>query len=165
MARRARDPRPRRNLRRNPDGTLYDVDERRAVSLSELADEVRSGRRFTALEHGSDRDCTQTVLLAVLGSALPGGGARAALSNGHVPGFAGAVSAIAGALRQRADDEQGYGDARPRRAAGPRRGRQPRSGLDGPDTLDAASSADSPDRLDTASSADSPDTLDLGDES
>ena len=105
-----RDPRPQRSLRRDGDGTLYDLDERRTIAITELAEEVRVGRRFKARQQGSERDCTQQVLLEVLaavgpakGSLLPGAGAQ-------LHGLAGAVGAIAGAIVDRRDGASTDGD-------------------------------------------------------
>lgn len=57
---------PKRTLRREADGSLYDVDERRRVSLSELRDDVRTGRKFKASRHDSGADCTYEVLADVV---------------------------------------------------------------------------------------------------
>jgi hypothetical protein len=100
---RRRDPRPPRRLRRDGDGELYELDEHRVISLSELAEDVRSGRRFRAYQHGSERDCTQQVLLAVLGAAAPGGRLSSPGSSGA--GLAGAVGAVAAVIADRRADE------------------------------------------------------------
>jgi PHB/PHA accumulation regulator DNA-binding domain len=103
MSRIPRDERPPRRLRRDDDGSLYELDERRHITVRELADDVRGGRRFRVHQHGSERDCTQQVLLEVLATAAPGpaltagGGAMA----GALPGLAGAVGMLAGALSAR----------------------------------------------------------------
>ncbi|MGH8905747.1 MAG: hypothetical protein ACRD0K_04365 [Egibacteraceae bacterium] len=62
---------PPRSLRRDSQGALYDVEERRPVSTEELRDDVRSGRRFRAHRHDTGADCTYEVLVVVLTSALP----------------------------------------------------------------------------------------------
>jgi PHB/PHA accumulation regulator DNA-binding domain len=64
----------RRSLRRESDGSLYDLDERRRVSLGELRDEVRDGRRFRACHHETGADCTNDVLMDVLQSGVAGRG-------------------------------------------------------------------------------------------
>ena len=107
MSRAPRDLRPPRSLRRAGDGALYDLDERRTITLAELAEEVRVGRRFRASREGSERDCTQQVLLEVLGAAGPLRPTSLA-SGGNVSGLAAAVGAIAGAIA----DRPGSGDAR-----------------------------------------------------
>jgi hypothetical protein len=91
---------PARMLRRDGDGTLYDVDEHRTVSLAELAEEVREGRRFRVHQHSSGRECTQQVLLEVLGAGAPAGalGTGIASAGARVGGLAGAVGTIAGAI-------------------------------------------------------------------
>jgi polyhydroxyalkanoate synthesis regulator protein len=77
----------RRELRRSPDGALFDVDQHRQVTLAELAADVREGRRFRARHADTDEVCTQRVLLEVLqASAIP-----------HVPATAGA-QAMTGSL-------------------------------------------------------------------
>lgn len=58
-----------RVLRRELDGELFDLDERRVVSISELREDVRAGRRFRAEDRESGRDCTY----AVLGRVVTGG--------------------------------------------------------------------------------------------
>jgi hypothetical protein len=105
---RRRDPRPPRRLRRDGDGALYDLDERRTVSLAELAEEVQAGRRFRAHRHGSERDCTQQVLLQVLGASaltVPGGSrGLAAYAPGlaaYAPGLAAVLGSVAGSLADR----------------------------------------------------------------
>jgi hypothetical protein len=95
-----RDPRPPRRLRRDGDGSLYDLDELRAVALVELAEEVRGGRRFRAHHHDSDRDCTQQVLLEVVGAAAPmaAGPALGSVAWDRMADLPGALTLIAGAL-------------------------------------------------------------------
>jgi len=67
-----------RRLRRELDGELFDLDERRVVSLSELREDVRAGRRFRAEDRGSGGDCTYAVLGRVVtgGTAGPRAGER-----------------------------------------------------------------------------------------
>lgn len=62
---------PRRQLRRESDRTLYDLNERRRVEMSELCDDVRSGRYFRVIRHTSGEDCTQEVLAEVLLAGVP----------------------------------------------------------------------------------------------
>jgi hypothetical protein len=102
----ARDSRPPRSLRRDADGTLYDLDERRTISIGELAEEVRMGRRFRAVQQGSERVCTQQVLLEVLGAVGPSPPAALAAGPG-LHGLAGAVGLVAGALADRRASERG----------------------------------------------------------
>ncbi|MHB8690047.1 MAG: hypothetical protein ACYDHH_02265 [Solirubrobacteraceae bacterium] len=99
-------------LRRDGDGTLYDLEERRTIPIAELAEEVRVGRRFRAHQQGSERDCTQQVLLEVLGAV---GRARpTSLSAGSgLPGLAGAVSAVAGVIVDRHGFERDSDGAAP----------------------------------------------------
>jgi hypothetical protein len=71
---------------------LYDVDERRRVELSELVDDVRSGRYFRAARHTSGENCTQEVLAQVLAAGTPkptqsGGAAFAGLVSGVLSGI------------------------------------------------------------------------------
>ncbi|GAA3446890.1 hypothetical protein Pve01_46460 [Planomonospora venezuelensis] len=61
-----------RRLRLRNDGELYDLDERRAVDLEELCDDVRSGRRFRAYRQHTGAECTNEVLVEILRMALPG---------------------------------------------------------------------------------------------
>ncbi|MGW5531877.1 polyhydroxyalkanoate synthesis regulator DNA-binding domain-containing protein [Streptomyces xanthochromogenes] len=58
-----------RVLHRQISGELYDGVECRAVTLCELSQEVRAGRRFCVYEQATGTDCTYDVLGAVLNSA------------------------------------------------------------------------------------------------
>ncbi|WP_026413414.1 polyhydroxyalkanoate synthesis regulator DNA-binding domain-containing protein [Actinomadura oligospora] len=62
---------PVRRLRLEPDGDLYDLEERRRVTLKELGDEVKVGRQFRVRHAETDTDCTHEVLLEVLRASLP----------------------------------------------------------------------------------------------
>ena len=66
---------PRRQLRRESDKSLYDLTERRRVEMSELCDDVRSGRYFRVIRHTSGEDCTQEVLAEVIVAGVPKPGA------------------------------------------------------------------------------------------
>jgi len=55
-----------RVLRRDADGALFDLDEQRVISLAELRDDVRGGRRFRAQRHGDGGDCTYAVLAEIV---------------------------------------------------------------------------------------------------
>jgi hypothetical protein len=68
--RRPRSDLPRRRLRKESDGALFDVDERRRIGLDELRDDIRAGRYFRAVRHSSGEDCTQEVLAQVLASGV-----------------------------------------------------------------------------------------------
>jgi hypothetical protein len=124
-----RDPRPARGLRRDGDGTLYDLEERRTIPITELAEEVRVGRRFRAHQQGSERDCTQQVLLEVLGSVGPARPASLPAGSG-LPGLAGALSAVAGAIVDRRGFERD-GDGPAGSANGAGRQARPRLELEG----------------------------------
>jgi hypothetical protein len=92
MRRRPRNPLPKRRLRQESDGSLYDVDERRRVELSELCEDVRSGRFFRAARHTSGENCTQEVLAKVLAAGVPkppqsGGAALAGMVTGVLSGI------------------------------------------------------------------------------
>jgi hypothetical protein len=124
-----RDPRPARVLRRDGDGTLYDLEERRTIPITELAEEVRVGRRFRAHQQGSERDCTQQVLLEVLGAV--GSTGPVSLSAGsRLQGLAGAVSAVAGAITDRQGQERD-GAGAPRSVNGAGRPARPKLELEG----------------------------------
>jgi hypothetical protein len=56
-------------LRREPGGELLDLEKRRVVSISELREDVRAGRRFRVEDREGGRDCTY----AVLGCVVKGG--------------------------------------------------------------------------------------------
>jgi hypothetical protein len=58
-------------LRRETDGLLFDIDERRRVELGELRDNIRDGRFFEAVRHSTGEDCTHEVLNEVLLLTLP----------------------------------------------------------------------------------------------
>jgi polyhydroxyalkanoate synthesis regulator protein len=60
-------------LQLDGDGALYDADEQRLVTLAELRDEVRNGRRFRAFRHDTGADCTYEVLANILHAAFPDG--------------------------------------------------------------------------------------------
>lgn len=84
-------------------GRLFDALTLRPVTLEELADEVRSGRRFRVRGAESGVDCTYQVLAQVLLTALaptPPGTARAAgRSSGIVELLCDAVGAASCAGR------------------------------------------------------------------
>lgn len=63
-------------LVRAPDGSLHDAGERRTVTIEELLDGLRSGRRFRVHRQSTGTDCTSEVLREVLGVALLGPGPR-----------------------------------------------------------------------------------------
>jgi hypothetical protein len=67
-----RSPLPKRRLRREGDGSLYDLDEHRRIEPAELADDVRAGRYFRVARASSGEDCTQEVLSQVILQAAPG---------------------------------------------------------------------------------------------
>lgn len=89
MGRLPRDPRPARNLTRGRDGSLFDVDEHRQISLAELADDVRDGRRFRVRHADTDQICTQRVLLEVLQASVTPGPASSLAAG--LPALASAV--------------------------------------------------------------------------
>ncbi|MFC4906978.1 hypothetical protein [Actinomadura gamaensis] len=70
MPERPRSEHRRRRLRREGDGRLFDLDERRFAGLAELADDIRAGRPFQAHRQGTGAECTNQVLVEVLRSAL-----------------------------------------------------------------------------------------------
>lgn len=123
MPRRAsRSPLPRRRLRQESDGSLYDVDERRRVELVELVDDVRSGRFFRAARHTSGENCTQEVLAQVLAAGAPkptrsGGGAFAGMVSSVLTGIVGGLNSKSVAP---------IGREQPRIEAVPAREQQPR---------------------------------------
>lgn len=117
-----RDPRPPRMLRRESDGSLYDTDEHRRVSVAELGDDVRAGRRFRAHHHESGDDCTRSVLLEVLRSSAPAGqGIDRFIGATQLPALTSALAAIAA----RAAEERIGRDGGLRRANGRRRSAAP----------------------------------------
>lgn len=116
--RRPRSTLPRRRLRRENDGSLFDVDERRRIEIAELADDVRSGRYFRAARHSSGEDCTQEVLAQVLTSSLP-------TPSGAATGLGGVVNGLLSGLTQVGSarlfsDEPDSRTARRRRKSGER---------------------------------------------
>jgi hypothetical protein len=87
---------PRRQLRRESDRSLYDLDERRRVEMSELCDDVRSGRYFRVTRHTSGEDCTQEVLAEVIVAGVPkpgtgGAGAFASMVSNVMTGLIGGI--------------------------------------------------------------------------
>lgn len=89
---------PRRQLRRESDKSLYDLNERRRVEMSELCDDVRSGRYFRVTRHTSGEDCTQEVLAEVIVAGVPkpgtgGAGAFASMVGNVMTGLIGGIGA------------------------------------------------------------------------
>jgi hypothetical protein len=90
---------PRRQLRRESDKSLYDLNERRRVEMSELCDDVRSGRYFRVIRHTSGEDCTQEVLAEVIVAGVPkpgtggGAGAFASMVSNVMTGLIGGIGA------------------------------------------------------------------------
>jgi hypothetical protein len=68
------EPRSRRRRRkkiiRKTDGSLYDLTERRRITLSELKDYVKDGGLFEARRQDSGADCTYDVLQSLVGTGL-----------------------------------------------------------------------------------------------
>ena len=73
-----------RLLRRERDGTLYDLMLDRPVTLVELAQDVKDGKRFRAVRAESGATCTAEVLLEVLRAALPEAAALTGLAKSAV---------------------------------------------------------------------------------
>jgi hypothetical protein len=89
---------PRRQLRRESDKSLYDLNERRRVEISELCDDVRSGRYFRVVRHTSGEDCTQEVLAEVIVAGVPkpgtgGVGTFASMVSNVMTGLIGGIGA------------------------------------------------------------------------
>jgi hypothetical protein len=94
------DPRPARRRRRKKilrrsDGSLYDVSERRPISVVELREYVRDGGFFEARREGTGADCTHEILQGIVGTGLlenllPG------MSGGGPLSGLGALGALAG---------------------------------------------------------------------
>lgn len=59
-------------LLREGDGRLFDIDDRRVVTVEELLDDLKAGRRFRAHRRSTGADCTVEVLVEALGPALSG---------------------------------------------------------------------------------------------
>lgn len=68
---RKRRERPDRLLRREPNGDLFDERRERKVTLDELRDDLRAGRRFRA-RRADGGDCTYALLAEVLTGREPG---------------------------------------------------------------------------------------------
>lgn len=97
---------PRRQLRRESDKSLYDLNERRRVELSELCDDVRSGRYFRVTRHTSGEDCTQEVLAEVIVAGVPkpatgGAGGFASMVSNVMTGLIGGIGANGERLENR----------------------------------------------------------------
>jgi hypothetical protein len=109
---------PPRILRRESDGGLYDVDERRRVSVAELRDELRTGRRFRASRHDSGANCTNEVLAEVLQAGVfpgvkgEGAGLGAGVSAGMGP-LAAVLGTIGGGIVDALENSRGGTDGRP----------------------------------------------------
>jgi polyhydroxyalkanoate synthesis regulator protein len=75
---------PRRVVRREADGTLYDIDECRSIKVEDLRNEVRAGRRFRASRYDTGGDCTYEILTEILqGATLRGPGTPGVVSGLH----------------------------------------------------------------------------------
>jgi hypothetical protein len=116
------EPRSRRRRRkkiiRKTDGSLYDLTERRRITLSELKDYVKDGGLFEARRQDSGADCTYDVLQSLVGtglvetfvpglgnSPLSGLGALGGLSGGSGGlGQLGALARLLGENAPRGDD-------------------------------------------------------------
>jgi hypothetical protein len=120
---------PPREIVRDRDGNLFDVGEHRPVTLAELAEDVRAGRRFRARDQDGDALCTQQVLLEVLRhSALTPALSNNALGGAGLAGIAGLLGDVIARAGRR--DEL----LEPRRARPPRARRGPTGiPLPGPD--------------------------------
>src|SRR2546421_7315019 len=62
--------RRRKKILRKDDGSLYDVSERRRITIAELRDYVRDGGLFEARRQEGGADCTYEVLQSVMGVGL-----------------------------------------------------------------------------------------------
>ena len=118
---------PRRELRRESDGSLYDIDERRRVPLAELRDEVRVGRRFRAFRHDTASDCTNEVLVELLENALPVAG------RGELGAVTGLLRVVTGEIVDVLDDRRERDDHRRDRSGLARRRRPVVPGPAGPE--------------------------------
>ncbi|MFJ9210277.1 polyhydroxyalkanoate synthesis regulator DNA-binding domain-containing protein [Streptomyces sp. NPDC102264] len=85
-----------RHLVRTEGGRLFDTLTRRPVTVEELADDVRRGRRFRVREGESRSECTYQVLAQVLLTALSPAVPVAARAAGRSSGMAGPLSDAAG---------------------------------------------------------------------
>lgn len=144
---------PRRQLRRESDKSLYDLNERRRVEMSELCDDVRSGRYFRVTRHTSGEDCTQEVLAEVIVAGVPkpgtgGAGTFASMVSNVMTGLIGGIGANSDGLGNREKRPQ-----RPSRSAGsslgggsdnqePRPRRTSRGGIAPPPAVDGPSGTD-----------------------
>lgn len=100
---------PRRRLRKESDGSLFDLDERRRIDIAELADDLRGGRFFRAARHSNGADCSHEVLAQLMASAAPstmlGGGTQSMVGS-----VFGGLTEVAARLLERSgrrDDERG----------------------------------------------------------
>jgi hypothetical protein len=89
-----------RQLRRESDGSLYDLGERRRISAAEIRDDIRAGRRFRAVRHDTGADCTSEVLAEVLRGALAD---RVGMGSGLPAGLAAVAGTVLSALDNRSD--------------------------------------------------------------
>ncbi|MFD8921666.1 polyhydroxyalkanoate synthesis regulator DNA-binding domain-containing protein [Streptomyces sp. NPDC055037] len=85
-----------RHLVRTEGGQLFDTFMCRPVTVEELADDVRRGRRFRVREGESGGECTYQVLAQVLLTALAPAAPVAARAVGRSSGMAGPLSEAAG---------------------------------------------------------------------
>jgi hypothetical protein len=103
----------RRRLRRAADGVLTDEDSGQAVSLAQVRDDLRDGRRFS-VRRADGSDATFAVLAEVVTGREPGppsAGGR---------GAGGIGDAVGRTLREALEGaDAGRGRRRPRRAEDP----------------------------------------------
>lgn len=99
-----------RRLRREADGALYDEDQHRPVTLGELHDDIRAGRRFRAHTSGGETDCTVTVLQElVIGSASGLGPARVKPVSAGIDGVVNVLAGLANHFGDVSGEDRGRG--------------------------------------------------------
>ncbi|MGQ0466558.1 MAG: hypothetical protein ACT4QG_14690 [Sporichthyaceae bacterium] len=83
----------RKKVIRRQDGELFDLTQRRPITIEELREYLRSGGLFEARTRETDRDCTYEVLQKVVAGGLTDG--LPGLSGGNLGGL-GALGGLAG---------------------------------------------------------------------
>ncbi len=93
--------RPRRKVLCRSDGSMFDVAQRRRISMEELRDHLLDGGLFEAETEESGRDCTHEVLRRLMGNPVDAGagGMNPLGALGMFGGALGGLGEVAGLAR------------------------------------------------------------------
>ena len=123
--------RPRRKIVCRSDGSMFDVEQRRRISVEELRNLLIGGENFEAETEETGRDCTVEVLQRVMSGAPSSMSGLGGLPL-PTPGAFGAFTDLMGLVRAAGDRPEGAGrDERWEDRPGPRRRRGRATGWTG----------------------------------